>query len=269
MARSRFAVVLAVAALVALAGCAASGGVRPADEDPRAPSAPVEGVGPELTGELSIYAAASLGTAFDELAARFEERHPSVDVRPVVYDGSSTLARQIIEGAPADVFASADEVTMDRIGDLAAAPALFATNTLVIAVPAGNPGGVTGLQSLADPDLTVVLCAAEVPCGAASGTLLGNAGVTVSAGSLEQNVTAVLAKVRIGEADAGLVYASDVRDVAGVEVVDAEGAHDVVNRYPIAVMTDAANPAAAAAFVAFVLSDDGRAVLSARGFGSP
>lgn len=260
----RLAPLLLIAAL-ALGGCAG------ADVDPDASGEPVAEVGAELTGELTIYAAASLGTAFDELAAEFEARHPSLDVLPIVYDGSSTLATQLIEGAPADVFASADEKNMQKVVDagLADSAELFASNTLVIAVPAGNPGGVTGLQSLADPALTVVLCAPEVPCGAASQTLLADAGVDVEPASLEQSVTAVLTKVATGEADAGLVYATDVRASADVEAVDAEGAADVVNRYPVTMLTDAAHPQAAAAFIAFVLSDDGRSVLSRLGFGAP
>ena len=260
----RLAPLLVIAVLV-LAGCAS------ADRDPAATNSPSAEVGPELTGDLTIYAAASLGTAFDELAELFEQRHPSLEVLPIVYDGSSTLATQLIEGAPADVFASADEKNMQKVIDagLADSPELFATNTLVIAVPIGNPGAVTGLESLADPALTVVLCAPEVPCGAASQTLLSNAAVTVTPSSLEQNVTAVLTKVAAGEADAGLVYATDVLDNPDVESLDAEGAANVVNRYPVTMLTDAANPDAAAAFVAFVLSRDGQAVLARRGFGAP
>lgn len=260
----RLAPLLLLSAL-ALAGCAS------ADADPAATPEPPAATGPELTGGLTIYAAASLGAAFDELAEQFEARHPSLDVLPIVYDGSSTLATQLIEGAPADVFAAADEKNMQKVVDagLAESPALFASNTLVIAVPTGNPGGVTGLESLADPALTVVLCAPEVPCGAASRTLLSSAGVTVAPASLEQNVTAVLTKVAAGEADAGLVYATDVREALDVESVDAEGAAEVVNRYPVTMLTDAANPTAAAEFVAFVLSDDGRAVLARLGFGTP
>jgi molybdate transport system substrate-binding protein len=184
-----------------------------------------------------------------------------------VYDGSSTLVTQINEGAPADVFASADEKNMDKAGDAAVDPQLFATNTLVIAVPAGNPGGVETLADL--PDATVVLCAPEVPCGAASAALLDNAGVSVTPASQEQNVTAVLTKVAAGEADAGLVYATDVVGDDAVESIVPEGAAEVVNRYPIAALADAAYPEAAAAFVAFVLSGAGRAILADFGFGAP
>jgi molybdate transport system substrate-binding protein len=227
--------------------------------------------GAELSGDLTIYAAASLGTAFDELATRFEQQHPGVDVKPIVYDGSSTLATQLIEGAPADVFASADEKNMQKVVDagLAAGPQLFASNTLVIALPKGNPGGVQSLEDLADPALTVVLCAPEVACGAASRTLLADQGIAVTPASLEQNVTAVLTKVASADADAGLVYATDVRGNADVGSIVPSGASDVVNHYPIVSLTDAADSAIAAAFVDFVLSTEGQGVLAGLGFGRP
>ncbi|WP_243074072.1 molybdate ABC transporter substrate-binding protein [Microbacterium sp. SS28] len=260
------AVALALIALLA-SGCAPAEG----DTDPNAPVAPVESVGPELTGDLTVYAAASLKTAFDELATQFEMRHPSLEVVPIVYDGSSTLATQLIEGAPADVFASADEANMQKIADagLATDAPLFATNTLVIATPVGNPGEVEDLSDFAEDSVTVVLCAVEVPCGAASQKLFANAGLTVTPASWEQNVTAVLTKVAANEADAGLVYATDVRGRTDVESIVPEGAADVVNRYPIAALTDAANPDAAQAFVEFVLSEEGQAVLEGLGFGRP
>lgn len=271
--RSSF-VLAGLAAL--LTGCASGAG-----QDPAAPPAPTS-AGPELEGDLTVYAAASLAPAFDELAMRFEQRHPSVDVQPITYDGSSSLATQIIEGAPADVFASADENTMQMVVDegLASDPELFATNTLVLVVPTGNPGGVDGLDDLADPDLTVVLCAAEVPCGAASATLLSNAGVAASVDSYEQNVTAVLTKVSAGEADAGLVYVTDAATRSSartggasapddVEAIEVDGADEVVNRYPIATLAGSTDPDAADAFVAFVRGTEGRDVLAAFGFGAP
>ena len=220
----------------------------------------------QLSGTLEVYAAASLQRSFDEIAAAFEAVHPGVTVS-TVYDGSSTLATQIGEGAPADVFASADEKNMAKVEASAPDPQLFAANTLVIAVPAGNPGAVASLADLAR--VTTVLCAAEVPCGAASATLLSNAGVTVAPASAEQNVTAVLTKVAAGEADAGLVYETDVVGRDDVEAIVPEGADAVVNRYPIATLTDAPNPAAASAFVTFVLSDEGQKVLADAGFRAP
>lgn len=255
----------AAASLLLLAGCAS------ADQAPGATAEPSVSIGPELTGELTIFAAASLGSAFDEIATAFEAQNPSLEVVPIRYDGSSTLVTQLTEGAVADVFASADEKNMMKMTDagLVAAPELFATNTLVVAVPQGNPGGVEDLADLGDPAVTVVLCAVEVPCGAASTTLLANAGVTVTPASLEQNVTAVLTKVAADEADAGLVYATDVVGRDDVESFAPEGAADVVNRYPVAALDDAPNPEAAAAFVAFVLGEKGQAILAARGFGKP
>lgn len=259
--RQRLRLSAAVAAALVLTGCAPDVGASAAGAPSTASS---------LAGELSIAAAASLGTAFDEIAAAFEAAHPGVDVRPVSYDGSSRLATQIVEGAPIDVFASADEMSMATVIDagLATDAALFATNTLVIVVPRGNPAGIERLADLAG-DVTVVLCAPDVPCGAASQTLLAAAGVAVAAASYEQNVTAVLTKVAADEADAGLVYATDVIGRSEVDEIVPEGAEDVVNRYAIAALTRAGNPAAAAAFVSFVSSGTGREILAENGFGAP
>lgn len=248
---------LAVAALL-LTGCAS------AAENSPSPSATAEDSG--VSGDLSVYAAASLSGAFDAIGEAFTAENPDVNIS-AVYDGSSTLVTQILEGAPADVFASADEANMDKAVDVAIDPTLFASNTLVIAVPAGNPAGVETLADLAD--VTTVLCAPEVPCGAASTKLLAAADVTVDAASLEQNVTAVLTKVAASEADAGLVYATDVIGRDDVEVIVPENAGDVVNHYLIAALTDAPNSEAADAFVAFVLSDAGQKILADFGFGAP
>ncbi|BFM25914.1 molybdate ABC transporter substrate-binding protein [Microbacterium sp. che218] len=252
----RLLTVLGAVALLA-SGCASA---SPA-ADP-APSASAD----SLTGTVEVYAAASLQRSFDEIATAFEAAHPGVTVS-AVYDGSSTLATQIGEGAPADVFASADEKNMAKVASQAPDPQLFAGNTLVIAVPKDNPGKVATLADLAR--VTTVLCAAEVPCGAASQTLLSNAGVAVTPASSEQNVTAVLTKVAAGEADAGLVYATDAKGNSDVEAIVPDGADKVVNNYPIATLTDAPNPEAAAAFTAFVLSDDGQKILADAGFRAP
>ena len=261
---------LALTSLVLLAGCA-SAGTTTADLDPSASGEPSVEVGPELEGELTVYAAASLKAAFDELVTRFEAAHPRVFVQPITYDGSSTLATQIIEGAPVDVFAAADENNMQKVVDagLAAAPALFATNTLTIVVPSGNPGGIIGLDDFADPDRAIVICAVEVPCGAAAGTLLTGAGIEASVDSFEQNVTAVLTKVGAREADAGLVYVTDAATTGDVETVATAGADGVVNRYPISALAGAGEAEIAAAFVDFVLGPNGQAVLSGLGFGMP
>lgn len=248
---------------VLLTGCAASD-AAPAQTD-------ADSTADALSGELTIFAAASLKAAFDELAGAFEDPHPEVDIQPISYDGSSTLATQIIEGAAVDVFASADEKNMEKVthAGRAADPQLFATNTLTLVVPAGNPGGVTGLADLAKPELNIVLCAAEVPCGAASEALLSAADDTADVDSYEQNVTAVLTKVASGEADAGLVYVTDAATTGDVDQVDTAGADKVVNSYPIVALDETANPDAAAAFVAFVLSPEGQQVLAELGFGRP
>lgn len=221
---------------------------------------------------LTIYAAASLSASFTELANAFAEANPQVEVAPIVSDGSSTLATQLIEGAPADVFASADQVTMARVQDaglIQASPEVFATNTLVIAVAPGNPLGIDSLADLADPKSAVVLCAPEVPCGASAQTLLSAAGVRIVAASEEQNVTAVATKVRLGEADAGIVYATDIRSAAGeldgVAITDAGLA---TNHYAIAVVGDRGNTAAEE-FVEWVLSEEGQSILARHGFGQP
>ncbi|GAT74230.1 molybdate ABC transporter periplasmic protein [Microbacterium sp. HM58-2] len=245
---------LLTAALL-LAGCSGA----PAS----APSPAADG----LTGEVTVFAAASLSGSFDEIAEAFAAEHPGVTVKPIVYDGSSILVTQLTEGARADVLATADERTMRMLVDagLASDPQVFATNTLVVAVPAGNPGDVRSLADLADA--TTVLCAPEVPCGAASQRLLDAAGVAVQAASQEQNVSGVLQKITAGEADAGLVYATDVIGDEDVESFAPEGAADVVNHYPI-VALDGAN-AAGEAFAAFVLGPAGRSILAAHGFGAP
>lgn len=260
------------AAILLLAGCAVGAGPGGGtDAETGVAESESGSAGPDISGEVTVFAAASLKTGFDELAAEFERRHPVVTISPISYDGSSTLATQLIEGAPADVFASADETNMRKVVDagLAATPDVFATNRLTLLVPAGNPGSIAGLADLADEERTVVLCAPAVPCGAASETLLSDAGVIASVDSYEQNVTAVLTKVASGEADAGLVYVTDAALTDDVETVDTPGADDVVNRYPIAALADARSPEAAEAFVAYVLSADGQAVLRRLGFGAP
>ncbi|WP_022890302.1 molybdate ABC transporter substrate-binding protein [Agromyces italicus] len=264
----------ALALVALLAGCAAP---SPGETDARSESTAGAGASAAgLDGTLTVFAAASLGGAFDELATRFEARHPSLDVLPITYDGSSVLATQLIEGARADVFASADEKNLERVADeglTSGDPEVFATNVLEIAVEPGNPLGIDGLADLADAGGTaplVVVCAPEVPCGAAATELLENAGVELAPASEEQNVTAVLTKVRTGEADAGLVYVTDIAAAAGeVEGIAIDGASTAVNRYPIAALAGAPNPEAAAAFTRFVSSPEGAAILASFGFGAP
>lgn len=255
---------VATAAALALAGCAPAAG-----DGGGAPASPESAeLGPAT---LTVFAAASLTEAFGELAGRFEQRHPSVEV-VLNFGGSAALARQVAEGAPADVFASAAEPPMQSLVDagLAADPVVFATNTLELAVPAGDPAGVTGLDDLARDDLRIALCDPSVPCGAATATLLDAAGVTAAPDTLESDVKAVLTKVSLGEVDAALVYRTDVLAAGdAVEGIDVPGAASVVNRYPVAVVVDSAHGDAADAFVALVAGADGRDVLDRLGFGAP
>ncbi|WP_372733916.1 molybdate ABC transporter substrate-binding protein [Nocardioides sp.] len=220
---------------------------------------------------LTVYAAASLTAPLTQIGARFEERHAGTRVR-FNFDGSSGLAAQIRQGAPADVFASADETTMegvDQSGLLAGTPVAFATNTLQIAVQPENPLGITSLADLTGSGINLVICAPVVPCGAAATAAADVAGVELRPVSEEQSVTDVLAKVRSGEADAGLVYVTDVLgadgDVLGIDFPEASAA---VNTYSMAVLAGASEPELARAFEDFVLAE-GRAVLVESGFGPP
>ncbi|MEV0676389.1 molybdate ABC transporter substrate-binding protein [Actinosynnema sp. NPDC050436] len=249
---------LALAVAACLAGCGAS-------DRPTTPDGAV-------TGDVTVFAAASLTEVFTALGKGFETAHPGTRVR-FNFAGSSALARQITEGAPADVFASAAPATMQQVvdaGAVTAPPVVFARNRLQIAVPRGNPGKVTGLADFARPEAVVALCAEQVPCGAAAKKAFEAAGVTPRPDTLEQDVKAVLTKVRLGEADAALVYRTDVRsaggDVEGIEFPEADRA---VNDYPIAPPAKAPNAAGATAFVAYVRSDAGRAALAGAGFDGP
>nr|WP_307332729.1 molybdate ABC transporter substrate-binding protein [Microbacterium sp. SORGH_AS_1204] len=218
-----------------------------------------------------VFAAASLRTSFTELADAFEHRHPGVTVE-LSFAGSADLATQIINGAPADVFASADLKTMTLVSDaglLAADATVFATNHLEIATPPANPAGITSLSDLGREGTRVVICAPQVPCGAAAEKVLTAAGVIVSPVSEESSVTDVLGKIISGEADAGLVYTTDIRaagsDVQGIPTAQADA---VVNDYPLGLLQASDNPAVAARFADFVRQDpDG--ILDAAGFGAP
>jgi molybdate transport system substrate-binding protein len=202
----------------------------------------------------------------------FGKLHPGIPVQ-FNFAGSSTLVTQIIEGAPAGVFASADEASMQKLADaggLGSAARVFATNRLAIAVPAGNPKHLATLADLTRPGLTLALAAAAVPAGKYAAEAFGKAGLAVPAASQEPDVKAVLNKVALGEVDAGVVYVTDVRAAAGrVDGVAIPDQYNVVARYPIAVLMDAASPARAATFIAFVLSEPGKQVLTDHGFLPP
>lgn len=240
--------------LLALAGCSAS---------PAPASSPSAAAQPELEGTVTVAAAASLQNAFTEIGDRFEASEPGVSVE-FAFAGSSALVTQLQEGAPGDVFASADVANMDKAAELlTGAPMLFASNTLTIVTPPGNPGGIETFADLADARL--VVCAVQVPCGAATTAEAEAAGVALAPVSEEQSVTDVLGRVTSGEADAGLVYVTDA-EAAGDAVERIDFDTTVVNEYPIAPLTDSA---AAAAFIAFVLGDEGQAVLASSGFRAP
>ncbi len=219
-----------------------------------------------------VFAAASLSGPFTELADEFEGAHPGTAVR-LNFAGSADLASQIQSGAPADVFASADAANMDKVeaeGLAAGDPAPFAVNTLTIAVPPGNPGGITGFRDLGDPGMQVVMCAEQVPCGAAAARIEAATGTEISPVSEESSVTGVLGKVSSGEADAGLVYVTDVRAAAGkVEEVAFPEAAQAVNTYPIVRLSQAGEADLADEFIRFVRSDAGQEVLRKAGFGAP
>lgn len=224
------------------------------------------------TASVAVFGAASLTAAFKHVAAAFESSHPGTTVA-LGFAGSPTLVQQIREGAPADVFASADEANMQKLVDaglVAGTPQIFAQNLLQIVVGKGNPKHIAGLADLTKPGLIVVLCGETVPAGRYALEAFKQAGVTPPAGSRELDVRAVVTKVGLGEADAGIVYVTDVRAArATVEGVGLPTAHNVTARYPIAALRDATHPESARAFIDFVLSDPGKKILGDFGFLSP
>ena len=235
------------------------------------PLALTAGCGSEADGDtLTVFAAASLTSAFTELGERFEDDHEGVTVR-LGFGGSSDLAEQIRQGAPADVFASADAATMGQVEAQVSSVHTFATNTLEIAVPRGNPAGIGGFGDLSRPGLRLVICAAAVPCGSATAAVARHAGVTLTPVSEEQSVTDVLGKVTSGEADAGVVYRTDVLAAGdAVQGVPFPEAATAVNRDQIGtVVRDGGSFDLAEQFVDFVLGATGRQVLADAGFGAP
>ncbi|WP_371825913.1 molybdate ABC transporter substrate-binding protein [Nonomuraea turcica] len=221
--------------------------------------------------EVTVFAAASLTGTFTELGKAFEAAHPGTTVR-FNFGSSATLAQQITQGAPADVFAAASPATMKTVTDagLASSPTTFVRNKLQIAVPADNPGKVDELKDLADPRVKVALCAEQVPCGAAAIKALGAAGLKVTPVTLEQDVKATLTKVELGEVDAALVYKTDVIASAGkAKGIDFPEADQAINDYPIAALTKAPAGDLARQFVDLVLSQQGKDVLVKSGFEAP
>jgi molybdate transport system substrate-binding protein len=256
-------------AMALLAGCG-GGGDRGGGGDGAGGSS--QGTKTGVTGTVTVFAAASLTESFTRIGKDFEAANPGATVK-FNFAGSSALATQINQGAPADVFASAAPANMKTVTDAGngdGTPTTFVRNQLVIAVPKGNPKGVKALSDLTRPGVKVALCAEQVPCGAAAKKALSAANVSIRPVTLEQDVKAALSKVKLGEVDAALVYRTDAKaapsDVDGVEFPESSGA---INDYPIVLLKNAPNKTGAQAFVAWVLSDKGTAVLDAAGFQAP
>ena len=228
--------------------------------------------GSSVEGELLVSAAASLTDAFAEMESAFEEANPDLDV-VLNLGSSSALREQILEGAPADVFASANTSNMDQVaeaGEISGEAEIFVTNSLQIAVPTGNPAEVTGLEDFAREELLIGLCAEGVPCGDFGRQALAKAGVIPSVDTNEPDVRALLTKIEAGELDAGITYVTDVLSASGsVEGLEIPAEVNIVAEYPIATLAGAPNPDAAAAWVEFVLSEEGQAILTRYGFTSP
>lgn len=247
-----------VVGVVMLAGCSSSPSPEPGTS--------------ASNSELTVFAAASLTATFTEIGKQFEAAHPGTTVR-FNFAGSSDLVAQLQQGAPADVFASADTANMDKaVADdlVSGTPANFATNSMMIAVPPDNPADVGSFTDLAEPGVQVVVCAPQVPCGAATEQVEKNTSVTLDPVSEESAVTDVLNKVSNGEADAGIVYVTDVQgsggSVTGIAIPTKDNA---VNTYPIAVLDGSASPTLAQEFEALVVGPEGQKVLSDAGFGGP
>lgn len=242
----------AACALAALAACGAPSPDSPTDD-----------------GRITVFAASSLTEAFTDIARQFEQANPGTTV-VLAFGGSSTLATQIAQGAPADVFAAANTSTMDSaVASVpeAGTPTPFASNTLAIVTPVAQTRAVSSLADLVDPSVTVSICQQVVPCGAATISLFDKNAMTVRPTSEELDVKSVLSKVELGEVDAGVVYVTDARAATQrVRAVTIPEAQNVTTRYPIATLS--AEPTARA-FVDFVLSPAGRRSLEQAGFGTP
>jgi molybdate transport system substrate-binding protein len=259
---------LAIAAALTLTACGSSGDDA-SDTSTKSTSASPAG---DLTGTLTVFAAASLTDVFGELGDQLKADNPELDIQ-FNFAGSSALATQLTQGAPADVFASANEAQMKVATDgrlQGEDPTIVAENVLEIAVPKGNPAKITGLSDFGNADLTLAICAPDVPCGAAATKVFQAAGITAQPDTLEEDVKAALNKVQLGEVDAALVYATDViaagDQVEGIEFPEAEQA---INKYPICTLKAAPNPDAAQAFVDLVTSDEGQKALADAGFRTP
>ena len=262
----RFAATLLTASLI-VAGLAACGSNDSGTSSAPGPSASES----SLSGNITVFAAASLTESFTELGKQFESANPGTKVT-FSFGASSALAQQINSGAPADVFASASPKNMDQVIDAGGAsnPKVFATNKMEIATPPDNPADIASVNDLAKSSVKTALCQPQVPCGSVAQQVFTNAKITVKPVTLEPDVKSVLTKVQLGEVDAGMVYVTDVKaadaKVKGVEIADDVNAS---TDYPIAALTKSGNAAVASAFVELVLSPAGQGVLTAAGFQAP
>jgi molybdate transport system substrate-binding protein len=260
-----------VAALIALSACSSSGDSS-ASSDSSGKSDTSTSASPKLSGTVTVFAAASLKESFTTLGKEFEKQHPGTKVS-FNFGGSDTLAASITSGAPADVFAAASPKTMAIVTDkkdAATTPVTFVRNQLEIATLPGNPDKVASLKDLTKSNLKVVLCDKAVPCGAAAQKALDASSLKLTPVSYEQDVKSALNKVVLKEADAAVVYKTDVKAAGDkVEGVEFPESANAVNDYPIALLKNADNAAAAKEFIALVQSAEGRQVLSAAGFLKP
>jgi len=262
----RLATVAAVASLTLAAACGSDGSTSAGSGS--SPAAPGSGA---ASGTVTVFAAASLTESFTSLGRQFEAAHPGTTVK-FNFGASSSLAENINQGAPADVFASASPKNMQQVVDAdgASDSKTFARNVMQIAVPPDNPAGVREVTDLARSNVKVALCQPQVPCGAVAQQVFENVNITVKPVTQGADVKAVLTTVQLGEVDAGMVYRTDVR-AAGTKVkgIEIPADQNASTSYPIAALTEAPNPAGAAAFVDYVLSPDGEKVLEQAGFTAP
>ncbi|MDO4901514.1 molybdate ABC transporter substrate-binding protein [Actinomyces sp.] len=260
---------LGAAALVASLSLTACGGAASSIAS-SPPTATGTADAADISGAIVVLAAASLQRPFEEIAAEFQRTYPAISVA-FDFQGSQDLITALSEGAEADILATANNSTMDDAAarNLVNDQTEFATNVLALIVPAGNPASVTGINDGSLDGADLVVCAREVPCGEATQALAKQLDITLTPASEEQKVTDVRGKVESGEADAGIVYATDAAAAGDAVGVIALPDNDVVNHYPIALTRDTVNPEAAQAFVDLVLSDAGQAILAGHGFRAP
>jgi molybdate transport system substrate-binding protein len=269
------AVAASLAGITALAGCSSSSSSSTGASSSPSASSPAAAASASssaaLSGSITVFAASSLKEAFTTIGKQFEAANPGVKVT-FSFGASSTLATQITNGAPADVFASASPKNMQQVvtAGYASNPVNFAKNVMEVAVPPSNPGHVTSVNDLAKSSVKTALCEPKVPCGVTAAEVFKNANITVKPVTLQPDVKSVLTQVELGNVDAGVVYVTDVHSAgAKVKGVEIPASVNASTEYPIAAISKSANLAAAQAFVAYVTSSAGESVLKAAEFEAP